>query len=124
MIQRIENGQPLTVAYSLDSTELQSSESGEIADILAMSGYQQDFRNLLPWDLGYVDADKNYDGRTVILLLSIGSQKEEYAEIQFLSSSIITVFERGETGFRIYHPTNRKTMDALAEYIQTHGAEQ
>ena len=79
---------------------------------------------MLPWDLDYVDADKNYDGRTVIVSFYMGNHKDEYAQIQFMSSSIIVVSSGDKTGFRVYHPTNPKTIDQLVEYLQTYGVKQ
>ena len=123
MVHRIENGQPITDTYSIN-TEQQSNEPSEILEILEKSSYRQDFRNLLPWDLNYVDADKNYDGRTAMLEFSVGNQKDEWVEIQFLSSSIIAVSVGGESEFRIYHPTNHVILDELVEYFQIHDANQ
>ena len=44
-------------------------------EILAASGYKPDFRNLFSKFLKGIDADKNYDGRNIILTL--GNQKDE-----------------------------------------------
>lgn len=122
MVHRIENGQPITDTYSIN-TEQQSNEPSEILEILEKSSYRQDFRNLLPWDLNYVDADKNYDGRTAMLVFSVGNQKDEWVEIQFLSSSIIAVSVGDESELRIYHPTNHVILDELVEYFQTNELE-
>ena len=54
----------------------------------------------------------------------MGNQKDEYVQIQFLSSSIIVVSSGDKTGSRIYHPTNKKTIDQLVEYLQTYGVKQ
>ena len=124
MVNRFENGQSNTGTYRIDDTEKQNNTSDEIIEILASSSYQQDFRNLLPWELGYVDADKNYDGRTVIVSFDTGNKKDEYIQIQFLSSSIIIVSVGGKSGFHVYHPTNHKTIDQLVELLQTHGVKQ
>ena len=48
--------------YLIGENEQQINTLEEIIEILATSSYRQDFRNLLLWDLDYVDADKNYDG--------------------------------------------------------------
>ena len=124
MIHHLENGQTRTDTSRIDNPAQQGNEPGDIIEILATSRYQQDFRNLLPWSADNVEADKNYDGRTVVLVSSVGNQKDEWVQIHFLSSSIVTVSVGGEAGFRIYHPTNNKTLDELVEYIQTHGVKQ
>jgi len=71
--------------------------------------------------LDHLDSDRNYDGKTISLSLYAGTQQDEYVEIQFLSNSIIAVRGGGKSGLRIYHPTNRETMDKLIECLQTHG---
>ena len=110
--------------YLIGENEQQVNTLEEIIEILATSSYRQDFRNLLLWDLDYVDADKNYDGRTVTVSFFTEKPKDECAQIQFLSSSIIVVSSGDKTGFRVYHPTNHKTIDQLLEYIQTHGVKE
>lgn len=121
MVQRIENGQPYSDVYRIDNTEQQLVEPGDILEILAISRYQQDFRNLLPWRADSVGADKNYDGRTAVLVFSVGNEMDKWVQVQFLSSSIIVVSVGNEDGFRIYHPTNREVLDKLVEYFQTYG---
>ena len=122
-VQRLENGEIHTDTYSIN-TEQHGNRSGDVIDILATSRYKQDFRNLLPWSADSVEADKNYDGRNLVLVFSVGNQKDEWLHIHYLSSSIIAVSVGTEDGFRIYHPTNRKTLDELTEYFQAHGIKQ
>ncbi len=123
MIHRLENGQTHTDTYRVVSTEEQGNEPKDILEILASTKYQQDFRNLLPWKADSIESDKNYDGRTAVVVFSVGDQKDEWVEIHYLSSSIVAV-SAGEDGFSIYHPTNRKILDALVEYTKTHDTKQ
>ena len=118
MIDRI--GVPFMDQYRIDNTQ-QNKIPSEVIEILETSDYRQDFRNLLPWGVDSVGSDKHYDGRTVIVSFY---NEDEYVHIQFLGSSIMTVSEEDKAGFRIYHPTNRETVDRLVEYIQTHGVTQ
>lgn len=124
MFNEFENGQTNIDTYRIDDMDQQMNTLEEIMEILATSSYRQDFRNLLLWDLDYVDADKNYDGRTVTVSFYMNNQMDKYVQIQFLSSSIIVVSSGSETGFRVYHPTNHQTIDQLSEYIQTHGVKE
>lgn len=107
--------------YSINSPEPLSNEPEEILEILATSKYQQDFRNLLPWGVDGVSADKNYDGNMVTLSLYF-QDKEEYIEFQFLSNSLVVVRTPKQFNMRIYHPTNSITLDKLVEYLKNHGA--
>ena len=123
-VNRLDNGSPHTDTYRIDSTQQQGALLGELIDILATSRYRSDFRNLLPWELASLSAGKNYDGRTVSLVFSAENQTEEYIYIRFLSSSLVSVHIGNESGFRIYHPANRETLDKLVEYLQTNGLKQ
>ncbi len=106
--------------YSINSPAPISNEPGEILEILAMSKYQQDFRNLLPWGVDGVSADKNYDGNMVTLSLYF-QDKQGYIEFQFLSNSIVVVRTSNQPNMRIYHPTNSAAFEKLVEYLKTHG---
>lgn len=124
MVSRLESGSPYSDAYRIDYTPRQEAAYREIMEILTSSRYRPDFRNLLPWDLDSLSAGKNYDGRTVSLTFSAENQEKQFVSIRFLSSSIVQVHIGNESGFRIYHPTNRETIDNLVEYLQTNGAKQ
>lgn len=121
MVSGLSDGQPFSETYWLDIPESQRQNVGEILHLLGTSSYRQDYRNLLPWGIEYVDADKNYDGHSVRVELVGGADQTQDIDILFLSSSIIVVTNAGVPGFRIYHPTNRNTMYDLLEYVKLHG---
>lgn len=116
----IKDGEPVSDSYSMNNHETDENLKG-LLEILDSSAYQPDFRNLLPGSISSVEADKNYDDRNAIVVLGWGNSKEEYVEIQFLSSSIIAVKREGDPGFMIYHPTDRNLLDSLIAYIQENG---
>ena len=124
MVNHFGIGPDTIDTYSIDDLNQPINMLEEIIEILNTSSYRQDFRNLLPWDLDYVDGEKNQDGRIVTVSFYMEKHKDDYAQIQFLSSSTIVVSSGGETGFRVYHPTNHETIDQLLEYIQTHGVKE
>lgn len=119
-VSRNENGQPRIDSYQIDN-EQQGVEPGAILEIIASTKYQQDFRNLLPWRAESIDADKNYDGRNVSLVFTVGNQQDEWGHIQYMSSSMIIVYTGGEEGYYIYHPIDHEVLDELIEYFQAHG---
>lgn len=121
MLHRFDNGQPGTDTYRIENEDPQGSKPEEILEILATSGYRQDFRNLLPWGIDGADADKNYDGRIVKLYLYY---EDRYIEFTFLSSSVVVVTTSENPNMRIYHPTNRETLDKLVDYLQAYGVKQ
>ena len=119
MFQIFETGS--SDLYSINSPAPLSNEPGEIMEILAMSEYQQDFRNLLPWGVDSVSADNNYDGRTITLSLYYQDEGSKYIALQFLSNSTVVVRTADQTNMYIYHPTNSATFYKLVDYLQTHG---
>lgn len=124
MVHRLENGQPHTDTYRIETTEKQENEPNDILEILAATQYRQDFRNLLPWKADSIDSDKSYDGRSAVLVFSTEDQTDEWLEIYYLSNSIMTVSVGGKDKLTIYHPINRKTFDELIEYIKSHSTKQ
>ena len=123
MIHHFDHASPDADMYRINSEEMQSINSKKIIEILSASSYRPDFRNLFSGILKSADADKNYNGQNVIL--SLGNQEDGYfVQINFMSNSFITVHIWGESGFRIYHPTNSKTIGELIEYIQKYGIKQ
>ncbi len=107
--------------YQLKVSEYQSNMSKEIVDILSSSGYREDFRNLWPWGVRSISADRNYDGRRVSLFFEIENEEGKVGLIEYTTSSLISVHGIRKRGFSIYHPTNSETFNMLIEYIQEHG---
>ena len=121
MIRTFENGQSYTDTYRIDKQEELGDEQEELAEILATSRYQQDFRNLWPWGIDSVSGGRYYDGRTVTVTFYSSNAENQYAEIMFMSSGLVVVQTDKHPGMRIYHPTNKKTLDKLVQYLQTNG---
>ena len=117
MITDLKSGK--SSLYYLDDSERYDEEVKEILKILDSSGYRRDFRDLRPWGVRSVSSDKNYDGRVLRIFFSDGSHA---AELDFMSSSLLTVMADGKTT-RVYHPLNQNTFNELIEYVQTNGAE-
>ncbi len=123
MVRHFENGESITERYQIDLPDPENGSLEEIFQILGQSGYQQDFRNLLPWGIDSVGSDSNYDGRTLILTFVLGNEKDAGVDIHFLSSSLVCVSGSNFSGYRIYHPTNPELLDNLIAYLQAHATE-
>lgn len=124
IINRVENGELATDLYQLDSNAQPQATADALLEILSASDYRPDFRNLLPWKLDYVDADRSYNGRTVTIVLNTGTGTDDFVQILFLGSSIAAVSSGDHDGFRIYHPTKPELLDELIDYLQTNGETQ
>lgn len=107
--------------YGLRIQDAQDSNLQSILEILATSDYRQDLRNLLPWGIDGVSADKNYDGRGITVNFYFKDAENKVVELQFLSPSIVAVRTEQDAGIRIYHPTSNETFEKLAEFLEAHG---
>ena len=105
----------------LEIYRMDGQAADDVLEILESSGYRPDFRNLLPWGIDGVSSDRNHDGRTVRVFFGY---EGDYADFLFLSRSLVVVTTAEKPGNRIYHPTNRETMDKLITYLHTYGTEQ
>lgn len=115
MVPGIENGKPKNDTYRIDGKDL-----APIWEILDDGRYQQDLRNLLPWGVDGVSSESSMSAG---LLLATGNGKDDYLYISFVGESIVTVSTGGDSGLRIYHPTDPDILQALVQYLQTHGTE-
>lgn len=117
----IKNGMPYSNSYTLNELSSQDDGFEEIMEILDSSNYRQDFRNLLPWSINSGGSD---DANNVLIANAVfvwGSGESESCFISMYSESMIAVSSGTEPGIKVYHPTNRKMLDTLAEYLQIHG---
>ena len=121
MIRTFEHGQSYTDTYRIDRQEEPGNDQEELVEILETSRYQQDFRNLWPWGIDSVSGGRYYDGRTVTVTFYSPTAENQYTEIMFMSSGLVVVQTSKHSSMRIYHPTNRETLDKLVEYLQTNG---
>ena len=118
MVGRNLLGEPNFSIYRIDSANATQENIQEILEILKTSRYQPDFRNLIPWGIDSVSADRNYDNRTVTMQFACG---DDYLDVTFHSPTLITINTKDTSGFRIYHPTNKDTITKLVEYLEAHG---
>lgn len=111
-------GEPTFRIYRIDSNDATPQHIGDILDILKTASYQPDFRNLIPWGMDSVSADKNYDSRTVTVQFACG---DDYLDITFQSPTQMYIQTKDASGFRIYHPTNKQVITKLVEYLEANG---
>lgn len=117
----VENGMPYSSSYTLSELSPQDDGFEEIMEILDSSNYRQDFRNLLPWSINSVGSDNANNVLVANAVFVWGSGENESCFMSMHSKSMIAVSSGKESGFKVYHPTNREMLDTLAEYLQTHG---
>jgi len=113
------NGESSIQGYELQSLEKGSSEFEAILGILNDISYQSDYRNLLPWEI----SNAGGDGSVTISIYLIGKTAEDSCWISFHGEDLVTVTRADETDILVFHATNTKAVDALAEYVKMHGIE-
>lgn len=118
-VMGVEKGKPFINTYMLSELSPQDTDFEKIVEILDSSDYCQDFRNLLPWKIDSVGANNTNLSATVVLVW--GNGENESCFISLYDRSVISISFENEAGLRVYHPTNRKMLKTLAEYLQTHG---
>lgn len=111
-------GEPNFSIYRIDSVNATTQNIHDFLEILKTSRYQPDFRNFLSWAIDSISADRNYDNRTVTMQFACG---DDYLDVTFHSPTMITISAKGDSGFRIYHPTDKETITKLVEYLETNG---
>lgn len=120
----MRNGQPYNDIYRLEIPQSETASLGDVLEMLDASAYRQDYRNLLPWGVDFVDSGGSNDKKSVSLFFDWGTEGDQRVNINFLGSSVVSASSSEASGFRIYHPTNREVLYDLAEYVQTHGEKQ
>ena len=86
-----------------------------IAGILTASDYQQDFRNLIPWD------SFKYGDIRLELTFSSKNPKYQPTYVNFYSNNTLTVIYGNSPAYLTFHPTNPEIYQELISLIQTYG---
>lgn len=93
------------------------SESAEdfagLMEILQASRYQEDFRNLLPWDSGLSSNSARW---LDVVAFSDGKGQDRYCTVTLLGQEACRI------GGRRVHPTDGQLFERLADYLREHGA--
>ncbi len=106
-------GKPGQEVYRLKTADPAVLE--ELTGILESSKYRSDLRNLWPWWQWTVSSGRNYDGRSLYVVLYFGD-REEPATLSLLDRDIGHTWKG-----RTVHPTDKGVFDRLAGFIQEKG---
>lgn len=115
MVNRVEDADPYFALYKLEEPREQDVRA--IMDILEGGRYRQDLRNALPW----VTYSAGSDMSELNLHLFVQTAEGTGVSVYFADETIMAVCREPGAGYRLYHPTNRATLEDLADYLCSHG---
>ena len=106
--------------YSLDIVSPEDKSYDSVISILLSTKFRSDFRNLLPWDILTVDSGGKNITHSAIITLTWGNTNNE-VHITFHGDRIVSLDIGGNTGFLVYHPTNKTVLNQLVTYTVQNG---
>lgn len=115
MVNRVEDADPYFALYKLEKPREQDVRA--IMDILEGGRYRQDLRNALPW----VTYSAGSDMSELNLHLFVQTAEGAGVSVYFADETLMAVCREPGAGYRLYHPTNRATLEDLADYLCSHG---
>lgn len=115
MVNRVEDADPYFALYKLEKPREQDVRA--IMDILEGGRYRQDLRNALPWFTYSAGSDMS----ELNLHLSVQTAEGTGVSVYFADETLMAVCREPGAGYRLYHPTNRATLEDLADYLRGHG---
>ena len=116
----IADNAPRIDVYRLDLSSPDADSYAAVLSILQDTKFRADFRNLLPWDISTVDSGIKNISHSANVMLTWG-EGDDSCYLSFHGERIVSFDIRGNTGYLIYHPTNRAVLTALAEYAKANG---
>ena len=115
-----ESGQACIDNYQLQALRADREGFGAVMRLLEQSQYRQDFQNLLPWPVTSVGSDGG-SGKSAAVFLAWGSDEPDSCFLTFHSDGSVVVSRGADNGLLVYHATDDRLLNSLADYIQTHG---
>ena len=116
----ITDNSPTIDVYRLDLPSPDADGYAAVLSILQDTSFRPDFRNLLPWDILTVGSGTKNITHSANVMLTWGDG-DDSCYLSFHGDRIVSFDIRGNTGYLIYHPTNRAVLTALAEYAKANG---
>ncbi len=95
--------------YTLESEN--PEDFAGLMEILRESGYQEDFRNLLPWDSGL----SSHSAQWLSVTAFVDGEEPDCCSITLLGQEACRINDRRA------HPTDGQLFQRLADYLRTHG---
>jgi len=113
----VADGRAKVDAYQLEISPSDSEAYNHIVSLLEGTKYQKSFRNLLPQDKTAINS-----GSHLGILSITGAGCNASCYVSYYQNQAELFYVGSDSGFLVYHPTNRTVLDQLLVYTMEHGA--
>ena len=115
----VSDGRPVIKMYKLVIDAPDDEHYTAVMSILEGTSYRSDFRNVLPWKSSSLGSNsgKITHSATVTLI----GENGDICEIFFADNHLVGLLKNRQNGFNRYHPSDRSTLDQIADYTIEHG---
>ena len=115
----VVDGRAKADAYQLEISPSDSEAYNYVVSLLEGTKYQNGFRNLLPQDSNAINS-----GSHLGMLSITGADCDASCYVSYYDGQAELFYIGADSGFLIYHPTNRTVLNQLLTYTQEHGIRQ
>lgn len=112
----VVDGRAKVDAYQLELSPSNSEAYNYVVSLLEGTKYQKGFRNLLPLANNAIDSGSHFG------MLSItGADFDASCYVSYYQNQAELFYVGSDSGFFVYHPTNRTVLNQLLTYTMEHG---
>ena len=112
----VVEGRAKVDAYQLEISPSNSEAYNYVVSLLEGTKYQKGFRNLLPLANNAIDSGSHFG------MLSItGADFDASCYVSYYQNQAKLFYVGSDSGFLVYHPTNRTVLNQLLTYTMEHG---
>ena len=112
----VVDGLPKTDSYQMELSPADGAAYSHVVSLLESTKYQHGFRNLLPQDNNAINS-----GSHIATLTITGADCDASCYISYYDSQVEVFYIGADSGFLVYHPTNRTVLNQLLTYTKEHG---
>ena len=112
----VVEGRAKVDAYQLEISPSNREAYNYVVSLLEGTKYQKGFRNLLPLANNAIDSGSHFG------MLSItGADFDASCYVSYYQNQAKLFYVGSDSGFLVYHPTNRTVLNQLLTYTMEHG---
>ncbi len=110
--------------YQLNIGSPDDPNYDKVLSLLEGTKFRPDLRNLFSRPVNTVSSSgRSNTEYSAVIRLDWGTAAEDSCWLNFHGADIVSLSLQDKDGFLIYHPSNRSTLEQLAEYVRQHGEE-